>query len=228
MGTGQTTSPSLWHRIKQKQWFCDRHSTSACKQLLYRFSSNHRTCSTRHEPTNSHSAGPSSTTQCADKTNKRPGTDNYNTVSSNRSSCLHSVAAIVLMIFAISHFAALAFKGPQYMRLNAVIPLLTDAQLFLVAGFMELVIGVLSLRWRGDTKASVMILLFVGLMGWYRFSLEWLSTGGRRCGCFGLMGLLLGMSVETEKLFSAGVLVVLVMCAVPALRELFITTKAVK
>ncbi|MCS7338963.1 MAG: hypothetical protein NZ739_12145 [Verrucomicrobiae bacterium] len=102
-------------------------------------------------------------------------------VSRARSSAwLHALAAGVLGIFALSHLAGFAAAGAGYAPLNLVIPYLSDAQVFFVAGVFELGVAWLCWRWRGDSKASVMILLFVGLMVWYRLSLEWLGAGAYR------------------------------------------------
>jgi len=68
----------------------------------------------------------------------------------------------------------------------------------------------------GKARASVMILSFVSLMVWYRLAQAWLGSGASRCGCFGLLGTLTGMSARTEKLLSGVVLVALVLCALPA------------
>lgn len=128
----------------------------------------------------------------------------------------HVLAASVLLVFALSRFAGFAVGGAQYAPPNLVIPYLTDEQVFFVAGLLELWAAWLCWRWRGNPKASVMILFFVSLMVWYRLAQVWLGSGTSRCGCFGLLGTFTGMSVRTEKLLSAVVLVVLVLCALPA------------
>lgn len=60
-----------------------------------------------------------------------------------------------------------------------------------------------------------MILFFVSLRVWYRWSQAWLG-GGSGCGCFGVASKLTGMNAQTEKLVSALVLAVMALCALPA------------
>lgn len=128
---------------------------------------------------------------------------------------LHMVAAILLFMFGLSHLVGVMIGSVSSNRLNVVMPFLTDRQVYVLAGIMEIGVGLLCIIWRGGLMASVMVLQLVCLLVWYRGGQSLVIGSEAPCGCFGVVAGLVGMSAKIEKLISAVVLAVLSFCALP-------------
>jgi hypothetical protein len=111
---------------------------------------------------------------------------------------LHFASAFILLLFSISHFCFLTFSYPELDMPNLVFPFLADRAVYLVAGIMEIMIGIICFKLRGQNIADVLVLTFVGLIIAYR-SLFYF-VGGRSCGCLGLLGHLLHVSKAQERI----------------------------
>ncbi len=139
--------------------------------------------------------------------------------SSGLPSLLHCIAGLVLLLYAASHIAFLAMRDPSHRLSSIVFPFLTNWTLYLAAALIELNVALFAFKFRGRTPANIMILAFVGLMLWYRSAFNYL--GGDYCGCLGLLGRLLHVSREMEKLIPLSTLALLVLTACPWLGRAF-------
>jgi hypothetical protein len=136
------------------------------------------------------------------------------TVSTSRFySVLHLLAATILLLFAASHFAFLTVPDVSHNLQNPVFPLVTNKTMYLMAGLFEAAAGLLCLRLRGRDAANIVILTFVGVILWYRWAFYF--TGGTQCSCLGILGRLLHLSKQQEKVLPILALVVLTMTTLP-------------
>ncbi len=134
-------------------------------------------------------------------------------VRDGTSSWLHYLAAVVLLLFAVSHFASLAIRDSSHGLDNTVFPFLSNKTMYLVAGVFEMTIGLLCVKFHGRNLTNVIILTFVSVIGWYRFAHYF--TGGGRCGCLGILGRLLHISQTQETLLPIIALILLTLTTVP-------------
>src|SRR5665213_1506176 len=135
------------------------------------------------------------------------------------SSLLHVLAAIVLFLFAISHFAFLTVIDINHKAENPVFPFLSNESTYALAGVFELSAALLCFRWRGNIFGSAIILTFVGIILWYRWAFFY--TGGYHCNCVGYLGTLLHLSKAQEVIIPKIALVFLTVTALPCLCRFF-------
>jgi len=101
-------------------------------------------------------------------------------------SILHIFAGLILIMFALSHFAFLRMPDNSHASLNPVFPFLTNGKLYFIAGIFEALIGASCLAFNGSDRTNVLILTFVTVILWYRIAFY--LMGGSQCGCLGLLG----------------------------------------
>lgn len=106
--------------------------------------------------------------------------------ASKLDSILHIFAGLVLIMFAVSHFAFLSMPDNSHASLNSVFPFLTNGKLYFIAGIFEAIIGASCLAFNGSDRTNVLILSFVTVILWYRIAFY--LMGGNQCGCLGLLG----------------------------------------
>ena len=128
-------------------------------------------------------------------------------------SAVHLLAAIILLLFAASHFAFLTIPDVSHNLQNPVFPVLTNKTMYLIAGLFEATVGICCLRLRGRNVTNILILTFVGVILWYRWAFHF--VGGTQCNCLGLLGKLLPISKHQEKILPILALVVLTMTTLP-------------
>ncbi len=130
----------------------------------------------------------------------------------------HSFAAVLLILYALSHFGFLTLRDPSFELRSTVFPFITNWSLYFFAAIAELLTGFLCWRLRGQHSANVLILSFVSIMLFYRWA--FIFTGGSECGCLGLLGILLHVNKAHEKMISNGTLVLLGLTTAPWLWRL--------
>jgi hypothetical protein len=133
--------------------------------------------------------------------------------------CLHSIAAILLCLFGLSHIGFLTINDIYHDLPNAVFPFLTNWTLYLITAILELSTGVLCWKMRGFHSTNIVILTFVGVILFYRWAFRF--TGGTECGCTGLLGRLLHISKSHEAAVSRTALIILVLTTIPWICSLF-------
>ena len=126
----------------------------------------------------------------------------------------HCLAAVLLLTFAFSHFAAFAVHLPSQASVNTVFPFLTNRTMYLLAGVLELITAVICLLKRGRQRAHVAILMFIFVMIWYRWALFY-TGGGAHCECLGILGVALRLSKTQEKVLPIVALVLLGLTVLP-------------
>jgi hypothetical protein len=126
---------------------------------------------------------------------------------------LHILAGAILVLYAASHIGFLMINHPDHGLRNTVFPFFRNWDLFLFAAMAELAVGTFCMRERGRAGTNVVLLTFVAAMLWYRWAFEY--TGGRYCGCLGLLGSMLGVSPRFERLVPQVSLVLLVLATLP-------------
>jgi hypothetical protein len=132
---------------------------------------------------------------------------------SRLNSVLHLIAAVILLLFAASHFAFLTVPDVSHNLQNPVFPVLANKHMYLIAGLFEAVTGLLCLRFRGRDAANIVILMFVGVILWYRWAFYF--VGGTQCSCLGILGRLLHLSKTQEKVLPIVALIILTMTTLP-------------
>jgi hypothetical protein len=132
---------------------------------------------------------------------------------------LHMLAAIILMLFAASHFAFLTIHNLDHKLQNPVFPFLSNGTTYAFAGVLEFTTALVCLGWRGKGPANVVILIFVGVILWYRWAFHY--TGGAECNCLGYLGRLLHINKSAERIIPMLALLFLGMTTLPWLRCLF-------
>lgn len=130
-------------------------------------------------------------------------------------SLLHWTAAIILLLFAALHFSGLAFPDYTSDSENTVFPFLTSRMMYLTAGIFELLTALVCLKFRGRDLANIVILVFVGIILWYRWALHFTSDGLAQCGCLGLLGKWLNVSRTQELLIPVIALILLTLTTTP-------------
>jgi hypothetical protein len=131
---------------------------------------------------------------------------------------MHIFAAVLLFVFALSHFVLLKVGGDISLDgLNPVFPFLTNHTLYTLVAVFETMIAVFCLGYYKNACASWVILFFVALMLWYRWAFH--LTGGTRCGCLGMLGKIFGLSKERENQLSLLALCLMLLAASPYLSQ---------
>jgi hypothetical protein len=125
----------------------------------------------------------------------------------------HLIAAVILLLFAASHFAFLRVPDISHNLQNPVFPIIPNKIMYLIAGLFEAAAGLLCLKLRGRDAANVVILTFVGVILWYRWAFYF--VGGTQCSCLGILGRLLHLSKTQEKVLPILALIVLTMTTLP-------------
>ncbi|HEX5220620.1 MAG TPA: hypothetical protein VFZ59_13700 [Verrucomicrobiae bacterium] len=126
---------------------------------------------------------------------------------------LHYVAGLILLAYGASHFGFLFLREPTHDHVNIVLPLFTNWSLYLIAGIVEITVGVLCLNMRGKSLTNVFILTFVATILWYRWAYHY--AGGPYCGCTGLLGRLLRLSKKLEEIVPLATLGFLALSTTP-------------
>lgn len=126
---------------------------------------------------------------------------------------LHGLAGLLLVLFALSHEAFLTVGDARLGMRNPVFPFLSYGGVSLLAGLLELGLGMICLRWRGRPWVNWLILTLVAILLWYRWAFRY--TGGVGCNCLALLGKLLGVNRTQETALSWFVLLVLVLTTFP-------------
>ena len=126
---------------------------------------------------------------------------------------LHCFAAAILLLFAMSHFAFFSIDDLSRHLDNRVFPFLRNGTLYLVAGIVEMAVGILCLRFRARDFTNVVILMFVAILVWYGWAFRFM--GGSACGCLGLFGKLAHLTRTQERMIRILALVALTVSAAP-------------
>lgn len=109
---------------------------------------------------------------------------------------LHLLAGIVLLVFALSHFAFLAMYDNSRDSANPVFPFLHNGGVYFCAGMFEMATSAVCFCFPGRHRTNFGILGFVMVIIWYKVTFYFL--GGVQCGCLGLLGRLLHVSKLQE------------------------------
>jgi hypothetical protein len=128
---------------------------------------------------------------------------------------LHYLAALILSLFSASHFAFLAIQDQSHGFPNPVFPFLSNRALYTLAAVFEIAAALFCFKWRGQTRAHAVILLFTATMIWYGWAFAY--TGGTNCGCLGLLGPLVPIDRQQEKAIRIVTLIVLTLTAAPGI-----------
>lgn len=131
---------------------------------------------------------------------------------------LHLLSGTILMLFALSHFGFLKFTLSTMEMPNVVFTFLTNWYVYLIAGIFEAFVALFCFKFRGRNVADGAIWTFLGVILWYRWAFWY--TGGRSCGCLGLLGHLLHLSKLQEKLLPEIALIVLAVSTAPCICKL--------
>lgn len=126
---------------------------------------------------------------------------------------LHRISGILLLGFAVSHFAFLTMKDISGPLPNVVFLYITNKTVYLIAGLFELSVGFICLRWSGQDAVNVMVLAFVGIVSIYRWAFY--SMGGITCTCLGLLGKLFHVTKQQEKCLPIIAVMILISTTVP-------------
>jgi hypothetical protein len=132
----------------------------------------------------------------------------------SKSGLNHYFAGVLLLVFAISHFAASLINIPSQESINVVFPFLTNKTLYLIVGVFEFCIAIICLINHGRDRANAAIFAFVIVMLWYRWAFHF-SGGGKSCGCIGALGLALHLTQVQEKVIPIIVLVLFSLMILP-------------
>jgi len=128
---------------------------------------------------------------------------------------LHRLAAVILFLFAISHFAFLAIRDASHNVPNTVFPFINNSTLYFVAAILESAAAICCLKWGGQSMANVTIVLFISTMLWYGWAFSY--TGGTHCSCLGLLGKLVRVSKDQEERMRIVTLIALGLTTTPGI-----------
>src|ERR1700734_1372770 len=131
----------------------------------------------------------------------------------------HGLAALLLLLFSVSHFADLIMGGVFYDAVNPVFTFLTNRTVFFLAGTLEMITAICCWKYRGQDLTNVAILTFIGIILWYRWSFHY--VGGYRCNCAGLFGKLFHISKIKENMIPVIALILLTISTVPWMIRVF-------
>jgi len=124
------------------------------------------------------------------------------------------VCGLILLLYASSHFMFLTIPSSQHALQDVVFPFLHARLVYVAAGALELIVGLLCFIYRRSILASVAIWAFIAIVVWYRCSMALLG-GELQCNCLGLLGRLMGVSKATEQAIPIITLIILVILNVP-------------
>jgi len=128
---------------------------------------------------------------------------------------LHVLAGLVLLTFAASHFAFLIVPNIStglHLQ-NIVFPIFNDNTVYFMGGLFETAIGLLCLKFRGAALTNLLIIMFIGIILWYRS--VFFYNGGIHCHCLGYLGRLLHVGKTTENILPVFALVLLFFTTLP-------------
>lgn len=125
----------------------------------------------------------------------------------------------MLLIFAASHFAFLTLNDYSQSLDNVVFPAFTNKTVYMLAGFLEMSVGILCLKFSGKIGTNTIILTFVGVILSYRWA--FFSMGGVLCNCLGALGRLYHLSKTQEKILPFICLLFLISTTMPWLYQNF-------
>jgi len=120
------------------------------------------------------------------------------TFAKNAPFLLHLLAGIILVTFALSHFAFLIIYDNSRDSINPVFPFLHNGNLYFCAGIFELATSLVCFFFPARHLTNLVILGFVTAIVWYKMTFYVL--GGIECGCLGLLGRLLHVSKLQEQI----------------------------
>lgn len=126
---------------------------------------------------------------------------------------LHIIAVVILVTFALSHFAFLSIPDSSHYQINTVFPFFKNKIVYMLAGVLETLTGVTCLIYLGRESTNICILIFVGVIAWYRWAFYF--TGGIQCGCLGLLGKLFHLSKREEGILPIAALTLLALTTTP-------------
>ncbi len=128
----------------------------------------------------------------------------------------HMLSSVLLLLFAISHFAAFTLNRPSQHSLNPVFPFVTNQTMYLAAGVFELVTSLVCYLGKGRKAARSAVMVFVVVMVWYRWAYYY--TGGNgSCDCLGVWGSVLHLTKTQERIMPIIALVLLTLTMLPFL-----------
>ena len=110
---------------------------------------------------------------------------------------LHMLAGIILIIFALSHFAFLRIYDNSRGSANPVFPFMSNGDLYCCAGIFEMVVSLICFYYPARYLTNLIIIGFVVVIVWYKIAFFFL--GGIQCGCLGLLGRLFHVTKFEEK-----------------------------
>lgn len=158
---------------------------------------------------------PRNTQTIIDQSNKEASSSHQFEIGAQLDNILHNLAGVVVLIFAFSHFAFLITPDiSSNLRLqNIVFTMLTDWEVYLMAAIFEIIVGVSCLLFRGTSLINYIIIIFVGLVLWYRWA--FFFSGGVHCNCLGYIGRLFHVGKTAEKILPVSALIMLIFTAAP-------------
>jgi hypothetical protein len=109
---------------------------------------------------------------------------------------LHQGAGCVLLIFAFFHVFYLIADENVLIQKNIVFPFVTNEALIISVTIFEFLVAIICFKYAAHNATNVAILLFVGVIIWYRWAFYF--TGGRDCNCTGMLGRVLHLNKNTE------------------------------
>ena len=125
----------------------------------------------------------------------------------------HGLAALLLLLFSVSHFTDLIVGDVFHGAINPVFTFLLNLTVFLLAGIMELITAICCWKYRGHDLTNVAILTFISIILWYRWSFHY--VGGYRCNCAGIIGKLFHISKSKENMIPIIALILLTISTIP-------------
>lgn len=128
---------------------------------------------------------------------------------------LHLLAALALVVLALMKAVALVNNPPAGFLQSTVFPFMKNVVLYWASIVLDVAAAAICVKQRGRDGADFSLLLFAGLMLWYKSAVYFTGGSEQGSGCLGALTSFPGLTESQENDASLGVLILLVFCTLP-------------